>query len=93
MPGLIRDEATTERATELVPEQINELSRNVWNSAVLRAGIKLGVFPLLETQSLSASFIASFNVFEPIDTSVTFAPRSFILKTFRDCRLISSEPM
>ena len=47
-----------ERAAELVPELINELSRNFWNSAVLRAGIKLGVFPLLEDQSLPASAIA-----------------------------------
>jgi ubiquinone/menaquinone biosynthesis C-methylase UbiE len=51
---------STERATELVPEQINELSRNFWNSAVLRAGIKLGVFPLLENHSLPASAIANY---------------------------------
>lgn len=49
---------STDRATELIPELINELSRNFWNSAVLRAGIKLGVFPLLENQSLTASAIA-----------------------------------
>ena len=49
---------STKRAPELVPELINELSRNFWNSAVLRAGIKLGVFPLLENQSLTASVIA-----------------------------------
>lgn len=45
-------------ATELVPERINELSRNFWNSAVLRGGIKLGVFPLLEHRSLSAAEVA-----------------------------------
>lgn len=45
-------------ATELVPEQINELSRNFWNSAVLRAGIKLGVFPLLDNQALSSAQVA-----------------------------------
>ncbi len=43
---------------ELVPERINELSRQFWNSAVLRAGIKLGVFPLLENQALSAPDVA-----------------------------------
>ena len=43
---------------ELVPELVNELSRNFWNSAVLRAGIKLEVFPLLEHQSLTATDIA-----------------------------------
>ena len=46
------------RATELVPEQINELSRNFWNSAVLRAGIKLGVFSLLDNQALSSAQVA-----------------------------------
>lgn len=49
---------TNNLAGKLVPEQINELSRNFWNSAVLRAGIKLEVFPLLENQSLSASEVA-----------------------------------
>ncbi len=37
---------------ELVPALVNALRRNFWNSAVLRAGIKLEVFPLLEHQSL-----------------------------------------
>jgi hypothetical protein len=45
-------------AEPLVPELINELSRNFWNSAVLRAGISLGVFPLLDHQALSAADIA-----------------------------------
>lgn len=45
-------------APALVPELINELSRNFWNSAILRAGIKLGIFPLLENQSLAATEIA-----------------------------------
>ena len=49
---------TSDETPELVPEQINELSRQFWNSAVLRAGIKLGVFPLLNDQSLSASQVA-----------------------------------
>lgn len=44
--------------TELVPERINEISREFWNSAVLRAGIKLGVFPLLENQARSAADVA-----------------------------------
>ncbi len=42
----------------LVPELVNELSRNFWNSAVLRAGIKLGLFPLLEHQPRTAADIA-----------------------------------
>jgi len=40
----------TSRSGGLTPECVNEMSRNFWNSAVLRAGIKLGVFPLLEEQ-------------------------------------------
>lgn len=50
--------ATTRPASELVPEIINELSRNFWNSAVLRAGIRLGIFPLLEHQALSPPEVA-----------------------------------
>lgn len=32
----------------LDPESLNGMSRNFWNSAILRAGIKLGVFELIE---------------------------------------------
>jgi ubiquinone/menaquinone biosynthesis C-methylase UbiE len=42
----------------LVAERINELSRQFWNSAMLRAGIKLGVFSLLEKQSLSGQQVS-----------------------------------
>lgn len=44
----------------LVAERINELSRNFWNSAVLRAGIKLGVFSLLEKQSLPSPQVSQY---------------------------------
>ena len=30
------------------PESLNAMSRNFWNSAILRAGLKLDVFGLLE---------------------------------------------
>ncbi len=40
-------------------ERVNEVSRAFWDSAVLRAGIKLGVFSLLEGSSLAAEHIAS----------------------------------
>jgi predicted O-methyltransferase YrrM len=50
--------ATRRPEGELVPEIVNELSRNFWNSAVLRAGIRLGVFPLLEHQTLSPQEVA-----------------------------------
>ncbi|HJO82760.1 MAG: methyltransferase [SAR202 cluster bacterium] len=49
----------TSRPTGLTPERINELSRNFWNSAVLRAGIKLGVFPLLEERSHTPDNLAA----------------------------------
>ena len=35
------------------PERVNELSRNFWNSAILRAGIKLGLFELLERSTMT----------------------------------------
>jgi ubiquinone/menaquinone biosynthesis C-methylase UbiE len=40
-------------------ERVNELSRNFWNSAVLQAGIRLGIFPLLERQALTSAEIAT----------------------------------
>lgn len=43
---------------ELVPEQVNELSRSFWNSAILRAGIRLGVFTLLESEGATSAEIA-----------------------------------
>ena len=48
----------TRSSGELDPEQINELARNFWYSAVLRAGIKLEVFCLLENGQASAGEIA-----------------------------------
>lgn len=43
----------------MAAERINEMSRGYWNSAVLRAGIKLGVFPLLDNGPLPASGVAA----------------------------------
>lgn len=43
---------------KLLAERVNEMSRNFWNSAILRAGIKLGLFSLLEHQSLSVEEIS-----------------------------------
>ncbi|MSQ22340.1 MAG: hypothetical protein EXR53_03400, partial [Dehalococcoidia bacterium] len=45
-------------AASLDPERINELSRSFWNSAILRAGIKLGVFALLDKGGLTAEQVA-----------------------------------
>lgn len=47
-------------AGDLVAERINELSRCFWNSAVLRAGIKLGMFSLLEKQHLSSQQVSQY---------------------------------
>lgn len=41
------------------PESVNELSRNFWNSAILRAGIKLGVFELLEQRPMTYQEVAA----------------------------------
>ena len=40
------------------PEQVNELARTFWYSAILRAAIKLDVFNLLENQDLSSDEVA-----------------------------------
>ena len=42
----------------LASERVNEMSRNFWNSALLRAGIKLNVFSLLQNQALSGDEVA-----------------------------------
>ena len=42
----------------LDPERVNELARSFWYSAVLRAGIKLDVFSLLENESLTFGEVA-----------------------------------
>ena len=39
-------------------ERVNELARNFWYSAILRAGIKLDVFSLLDSTSLSSQQVA-----------------------------------
>ena len=39
-------------------ERVNELARNFWYSAILRAGIKLDVFSLLESTSLTSQQVA-----------------------------------
>jgi SAM-dependent methyltransferase len=43
---------------DLGAEQVNELARNFWYSAILRAGIKLGVFSLLENDKLMSQEVA-----------------------------------
>ncbi len=40
------------------PESVNALSRVFWNSAILRAGIKLDLFSLLEPESLTYQEVA-----------------------------------
>ncbi|MCH7713414.1 MAG: methyltransferase [Chloroflexi bacterium] len=44
---------------DLGAEQVNELARNFWYSAVLRAGIKLDVFSLLENDTLTSEEVAN----------------------------------
>ncbi len=47
----------------------------------------------LVTQSRSASLTASLSVFEPLSTGITFAPSSFMRKTFSAWRSTSTRPM
>ena len=53
------------------PESLNAMSRNFWNSAILRAGIKLNVFALLET---GASIMADGKVAEIATPPVRAGP-------------------
>ena len=48
----------TQSPKELDAEQVNELARNFWYSAILRAGIKLSVFSLLEAVWVTADEVA-----------------------------------
>ena len=50
--------SSTRSSGELDPEQINELARNFWYSAILRAGIKLDVFCVLENAQATAGEVA-----------------------------------
>ena len=43
---------------ELDVEKVNELARCFWYSAMLRAGIKLGAFDLLDTGEFSSDDVA-----------------------------------
>ena len=45
-------------ATVTSPEWVNQMSRQYWNSAIVRAGINLNVFPLLEEEALSSEQVA-----------------------------------
>jgi len=45
-------------SVDLNPESINELARSFWHSAILRAGIKLDLFSLLEGNALTSDDIA-----------------------------------
>ena len=49
---------STRSPGELDPERVNELARNFWYSAILRAGIKLDVFCLLEGSQATAGEVA-----------------------------------
>jgi hypothetical protein len=49
---------STQAPETLDAEQVNELARNFWYSAVLRAGIKLDVFTFLENRWASADEVA-----------------------------------
>ena len=44
---------------DLGAERVNELARNFWNSAILRAGIKLDIFSLLDNNALTFQEVAS----------------------------------
>ena len=45
-------------AVDIDPESLNAMSRQFWNSAILRAGIKLGLFHMIEQRAASAEDLA-----------------------------------
>ena len=47
-----------ELSIDLDPENINELARCFWYSSILRAGIKLGAFDILENEDLTSDNVA-----------------------------------
>ena len=49
---------STSPLLDLDAESVNELARCFWYSSILRAGIKLGVFNLLETEVLASGEVA-----------------------------------
>ncbi len=50
--------AQSMQSTDLGPEPINELARMFWYSAILRAGIKLHVFSILDEEGLTCDELA-----------------------------------
>ena len=62
---------------DLDAERVNELARNFWYSAILRAAIKLDVFSLLEGVSLTSQEVAS-----GIDASPRYT------RSFLDCCVV-----
>ncbi len=66
-----------ESPVDLGAEQVNELARNFWYSAILRAGIKLNVFSLLEQGELSSQEVAVL-----IDASPRYT------QSFLDCCVV-----
>ena len=62
---------------DLDAEFVNELARNFWYSAILRAAIKLDVFSLLEGVSLTSQEVAS-----GIDASPRYT------QSFLDCCVV-----
>ena len=55
IPGPIMDHAPEPLPVTMDPESLNAMSRNFWNSAILRAAIKLNIFALLETGASSSA--------------------------------------
>ena len=54
------------------PESLNAMSRNFWNSAILRAGLKLDVFGLLENNGSKAAGISGSELSEIIGADDRF---------------------
>ena len=67
-------DATHPSQVNLDPESLNAMSRDFWNSAILRAGIKLNVFSLLDNNVLT---------YQEVALSIEASPR--YTQAFLDC--------
>jgi len=66
------DHAPEPPPVNMDPESLNSMSRDFWNSAILRAGIKLNVFSLLETEGSDSEGLSHNELVQNIGANPRF---------------------
>ncbi len=66
------DQAPEQLPVTLDPESLNTMSRSYWNSAILRAAIKLNVFALLESGASSSAGLSHNDLVKSIGANHRF---------------------